>query len=210
MTSFAVDRDRMKQALSSEKMYVDVVPALTQKTEKQRYYRTDHHWTSYGAFLAYQQYAKQVLQKEAVEDDYKKTSVYHDFYGTSYKKSLYFPGKAKTSGSRYDLFLGGNTFLVDIKTTAHTGRTLLLLKDSFANAFVPFLTEDYDRILMVDVRYKSQKMETILEENEDITDVLVLYNTEKLMQNRKLSRLKLTPDKKKKKDSIKEFDLDDL
>ena len=108
------------------------------------------------------------------------------------------------------MFLGGNTFLVDIKTTAHTGRTLLLLKDSFANAFVPFLTEDYDRILMVDVRYGSQKMETILEENEDITDVLVLYNTEKLMQNRKLSRLKLTPDKKKKKDSIKEFDLDDL
>ena len=38
-------------------------------------------------------------------------------------------------------------------TTADTGRTLLLLKDSYANCFVQFLTPYYDRILMIDPRY---------------------------------------------------------
>ena len=54
---------------------------------------------------------------------------------------------------KYSVFFGGNYGLVNIKTNAGTGKSLLLIKDSFANSLVPLLTADYDSITMVDLRY---------------------------------------------------------
>lgn len=50
-------------------------------------------------------------------------------------------------------------------------RHLLLVKDSFANAFVPFLTEDYETITMIDLRYCRDSMRDLADE---ATDILVL------------------------------------
>ena len=69
------------------------------------------------------------------------------------------------------------------------------MKDSFANCFVPFLTEDYDRIVMIDYRYGKIPMGTILSEYSDITDVLVMFNTDKFMENTKLGKLAQTEKK---------------
>ena len=48
---------------------------------------------------------------------------------------------------------------------------LLLVKDSFANAFVPFLTGDYETITMIDLRYYRDSMQSLADES---TDILVL------------------------------------
>ena len=57
--------------------------------------------------------------------------------------SLYAAEKLKTR-DKYGMFLNGNHPLTEIRTMASTGRKLLLIKDSYANCFVPFLTGDLD------------------------------------------------------------------
>lgn len=63
--------------------------------------------------------------------------------------SLYDSSKLKTR-DQYGVFLGGNTSLIDIKTVSESQRRLLLVKDSFANSFVPFLTP-YFREIVVEI-----------------------------------------------------------
>ena len=91
--------------------------------------------------------------------------------------------------NRYDVFFGGNTSRITIDTKAGTGKTLLVLKDSFANCFVPFLTGEYDRIILLDYRYGKQAVSQVVEENNGVTDVLVLYNTDKFKQDTHLHKL---------------------
>ena len=76
---------------------------------------------------------------------------------------------------QYSYFLSSNNPLVSIETGVKNGKTLLVLKDSFANAFLPFLTEEYERILVVDPRYQRSGILDMLQQ-ETITDILVLYN----------------------------------
>lgn len=76
---------------------------------------------------------------------------------------------------KYTVFFGGNHARVDIQTTADTGRCLLLIKDSYANAFVQFLYPYFDRIIMIDPRYCYDSADTIIR-REGVTDVLFLYN----------------------------------
>lgn len=56
------------------------------KNGTQVYYKTDHHWTSEGAYLAYCALAKELSFTAKGESDYEVTS-YDDFYGTTYSSS---------------------------------------------------------------------------------------------------------------------------
>ena len=87
---------------------------------------------------------------------------------------------------------GSNYDLVHIETGINNGKTLLLIKDSFSNSFVPFLTQDYEHIYMLDPRYVSVKMKIYrkgIEMQNEITDVLVMMNMEKFMQNKDMWRV---------------------
>ena len=66
-----------------------------------------------------------------------------------------------------------------------------MIKDSFANAFVPFLADSYDNIYMVDLRYFNEDMQAYLKE-KNITDILVLYNVSNFVTDRNLYKLKGT------------------
>ena len=55
------------------------------------------------------------------------------------------------------------------------GRRLLVFNDSYGNSMIPFLTQNYAYIAVVDIRYFTQKVSTYLAENS-FDDVLVLYN----------------------------------
>lgn len=52
---------------------------------------------------------------------------------------------------------------------------LLLVKDSYANSFVPFLTPYFREIVLVDPRYYSGTIEDIMDTYR-ITDVMFLYS----------------------------------
>ena len=53
---------------------------------------------------------------------------------------------------------------------------LLIIKDSFANSMIPFLTENYKKIHVIDLRYYNNRVSEYIKENMNIKDVLILYN----------------------------------
>ncbi len=101
--------------------------------------------------------------------------------------SLYFPDKLEGK-DKYLYFLGGNDAKLDVDTGLDTGRTLLLIKDSYANCFLPFLTRDFDRIIVVDMRYYKGLIPELVS-SEGVTDVLVLYNLKSFCEDKYLQFL---------------------
>lgn len=88
--------------------------------------------------------------------------------------SLYDSSKLETK-DQYGVFLGGNTSLIDIRTVSTSQKRLLVVKDSFANSFIPFLAPYYREIVVVDPRYYSGMIEDIMSSYR-ITDALFLYS----------------------------------
>ncbi|MGN1024744.1 MAG: DHHW family protein [Lachnospiraceae bacterium] len=194
-------------------LWVDVDSALAAHKEEPIFYRTDHHWTTLGAYYGYGAYEKALGEEPLPVEDFTKTAASNDFLGTVYSKvgyarqkdtleiwtptgqdakafhltadgtldqdSLYVTSYLDTK-DKYSTFLGGNHALAVITNTndekKHNEKTLLVIKDSFANCLVPFLANHYDRIVLVDLRYLKQKVSDICDEY-DVTDVLLLYNT---------------------------------
>lgn len=58
------------------------------------------------------------------------------------------------------------------------GKTLFVIKDSYANSLIPLLTAHYENIYVVDLRYFNGKLFQLMEqyEPEQGMDVLVLYD----------------------------------
>lgn len=58
-------------------------------SDEQIYYKTDHHWTSLGAYTAYGRYCEDNVLEYTGMDDFE-VSTYENFYGTTYSSSGYF------------------------------------------------------------------------------------------------------------------------
>ncbi len=178
------------------------------------YYHTDHHWTTAGAQAAYGVWAAATGHTAR---SYTLTQAADSFRGTLYSKVLlpdsaydavdYCPDitivSADCDGTerdslydltalekkdKYELFLGGNYAKAVIRTGTENGKHLLVIKDSFANCFVPFLAGDYETITMVDLRYCREKLQPLADEADDI---LVLYEITNFAADGNLFKLKL-------------------
>ena len=195
--------------------FLDVTDALMQHKGEAIYYRTDHHWTSLGAYYAFSDMAAG-LGIEQPAADYDIYPVTDRFEGTLASKSgchavtdvieLYVPQTelqyyvtldGERTATMYDreklnekdqyaVFLGGNDARVDITTTAETGKTLLIFKDSYANCFLQFLLPYYDRIVLLDARYYYGDADSVIS-REGVTDVLFLYNANTFLTDRVLA-----------------------
>jgi len=66
---------------------VDVFKPLQQMKQEPIYYRTDHHWTSKGAFYAYREVAKAMGLIPFELEDFIIETVSDAFYGTFYSKA---------------------------------------------------------------------------------------------------------------------------
>ena len=165
------------------------------------YYHTDHHWTTMGAQAAYRRWAE--VTGHTVREDALVCAT-EEFRGTLYSKVLlpdsvydsvyYAPeitaesvvcdGKdgtlydrdALTRKDKYELFLGGNYGQCVITTGTENGKHLLLVKYSFANAFVPFLLGDYETVTMIDLRYFRGSMAELAAESDDILVLTEITN----------------------------------
>ena len=180
------------------------------KKDTQLYYRTDHHWTTDGAYLAFEQVNSVMeLGNKVTYTDY---AVKNDFRGTLASKSgfvngmddaikIYLPAedsegyensviyysdtKEKTTQfyqvdsldtkDAYTVFGGSNHPMYTVRTPLDTDRHLLLIKDSYANSMVPFLSQCFSEIVVVDPRYFYDNIQDIIS-SESVTDVLFLYN----------------------------------
>ena len=206
--------DALQQKLEKEDVLISVEPVLDAHKEEEIYYRTDHHWTTLGAWYAYEQYTKAVggdLQRAQGKKKFRCIS--KDFYGTTYAKinyarqadkiEIYEPedklrvvynmGEKKTktlydvsflkTADQYSVFTGGNQAVLEITGGIKNGKTLLLIKESFANSILPFLAEDYEKLVVVDLRQLNVSGDRLLEMFSP-TDILILYNSAQFAQDK--------------------------
>lgn len=82
---------------------------------------------------------------------------------------------ADAEGSNaYGCFIWGDNPLIKItKTEPENNKKILVVKESFGNAFVPFLINNYDEVHAIDFRHYSGNIKDYCDEN-GITDVLFL------------------------------------
>ena len=220
--------DQVQKAMKDYN-FVDVRDTLMDHNDEYIYYKTDHHWTSAGACLAYDVWSERTGGEAETEDGLVKNVVSDKFRGSLYSKILdadsaydeiwtYGLQKDDAFGSKdctvtidekqqldsiyddemlqkkdkYAYFLSGNYGQVHIQNqkaaSKAKGKNILIIKDSFANSFVPFATQDYENIYMVDLRYYNGDMKSYLQKH-NITDVLVLYNISNFISDRNLHKL---------------------
>lgn len=80
------------------------------------------------------------------------------------------------AASKYNCFIGGDQPFSEIHNPEKTnGSTCLVVKESFGNAFVPFLVDHYEYVYVVDYRYYPSSLPKLIEEKK-IQDVLFLNN----------------------------------
>ena len=72
----------------------------------------------------------------------------YDSYGYPYNSSLYDREKLR-SGYMYDMYLGNNAPMTEIETSVNNERSLLVVKDSYADCFIPFLIQHYSLITVL-------------------------------------------------------------
>lgn len=81
---------------------------------------------------------------------------------------------------KYPVFLDGNHSLVKIENPKADLGNLLIIKDSYAQSFAPFLSHNYKKIYMIDLRYYRGYISEFIKENE-IDEMLFMYGTDTLL-----------------------------
>ena len=89
--------------------------------------------------------------------------------------STIFADYATGGGNTYSVFLHGDLPLTHIKTKANTGRKIVVVKESFGNAFSPFMVSHYDEVFIVDQRYFQLGLIDFIQQN-GVTDLLFINN----------------------------------
>lgn len=134
----------------------------------------------YGTTYAKINYARQADKIEIYEPADKLRVVYN--MGEKKTKTLYDFSFLKTA-DQYSVFTGGNQAVLEITGGIKNGKTLLLIKDSFANSILPFLAEDYEKLVVVDLRQLNVSGDRLLEMFSP-TDILILYNSAQFAQDK--------------------------
>lgn len=75
--------------LDKEVTYIDGFDFLRPHAEEEIYYRTDHHWTTYGAYLAYAAYAKEKGWQPLSQTDFAIQTVSNSFLGSYHTRSQF-------------------------------------------------------------------------------------------------------------------------
>ena len=78
---------------------------------------------------------------------------------------------------KYTFFLGGNIPRAVVDTGTENAPSLLILRDSYADSLVPFLTDAFSEIHLIDLRYYTGSVREYIAENS-IDRVLLLYSTD--------------------------------
>jgi len=164
------------------------------------YFRTDHHWTALGAYYGYLAFAEAAGFDPVTIYEYTEFAIprFIGSYGMPspnsairnspdtlyyYKldKDITFSRNLFTffgdDGNRpsYKIFLGGDVALIDFTSSNKNGRTLIVIKDSFANALVPWAAPHYERVVVLDQRFFNGDVSEFLGDSPD-ADILILHD----------------------------------
>lgn len=79
--------DEVKSKLNDKVVFPDLLSTMSDHKDEYIYYKTDHHWTTLGAYYGYRNWAEGVGIAGHTLDDYSLTTVTDQFYGTVYSKA---------------------------------------------------------------------------------------------------------------------------
>lgn len=190
-------------------VWVDVAGSLADHAGEPVFYRTDHHWTSLGAYYGC------CAMMEAMGEEPAKLGeasvVSESFNGTLYSTSgihwlepdiieRYISGETVTvqdgetthglyvdrfleEKDKYASFLGGNAPLYIVRNSeAASQQKLLVVRDSYSDSLAPFLSEQFAEIHLLDLRYYRTSVARYAEEN-GIDQIFVCYSVENFVKD---------------------------
>lgn len=191
---------------------VDVFSALIAHSSENIYYRTDHHWTSLGAYYAYcawrgieptaEEWTQEILCSnfrgttwnkvplpsvpvEEITAWYQHLNRHVSYNNGQYETESIYERKYLNGSDQYAVFLNSNQAQTVIAGSGKSGK-LLLMKDSYGNTFAQFPVEDYAEVHVIDLRFFKGDVAEYAKEN-GITDTLVLYGTQNFVSDTTLS-----------------------
>ena len=188
---------------------IDVYSSLLTSKSHSLYFKTDHHWTTDGAYVAYAKYMEMSGGPVAEQTDFTRKEN-GEFYGSLYlkaksqlteqeqdtifyyditeKNDIFIRMRAEdnvteygvgapmfnTDVHNYSLFFGGDNPLMEITNNSNPdGKTVVVIKDSYANAFIPWLAASSSKVIVIDPRsFGGSLIEEI--EKYEVDEVLVL------------------------------------
>lgn len=107
---------------------------------------------------------------EGSENYYVKASTKENGAIVEYNSRIFV---APEGTPKYSVFMGGDHSFAKIDTNAPGGKTILVIKDSYANAMLPLLTNTYTTVIAVDPRSYYGTVADIVDEY-DVDDILIM------------------------------------
>lgn len=191
---------------------VDVYDVLMQHRTEYEYFRTDHHWTTLGAYYAYTEFCKAKGITPESLDAYSKKQDFDGFLGSFYNDTsdaklkanpdtvtAYYPNAESichvtasdgkkydwpviydvsnyNAGLKYSTFIASDNPYTEIENKdLSDGSSCIVVKESFGNAFIPFLVDHYQTVYVVDYRYWTGSISKLAQDKK-VNDVLFLNN----------------------------------
>jgi hypothetical protein len=189
---------------------IDIYSLLQSHSSEDIYYRTDHHWTSLGAYYGYEALSASMGYTAPDISTYDRKTVTNSFCGTNWSSSGFTwvkPDSMETfvddsgvdvdnyskgadsapvqSGlyakdfldkkDKYSYFMGGVTPLLHVKTENSSAPSLLIIRDSYTDSLLPFLTQNYSDIYVIDLRYFRNNAAEFAKDKQ-VDSVLILYS----------------------------------
>ena len=213
--------DTFSQGLDDSVHIVEAYEKLTAHKDEGLYYKTDHHWTTLGAYYAYDAFCESYGIETLPLESFTRETVTDSFYGSLFSKgnfvfakpdnmelfypkeenplSVYYVADDRTETSlyemshlekkdKYSVFLDNNHPMIKINTNIKNGKKLAIIKDSYANAVVPFLANHFEEIHILDLRFLNLSIPDYMTQ-EGIEDILMIYNVQNFSKENKFSLL---------------------
>ena len=184
---------------------VDAMEVMDRHSGEYLFYRTDHHWTSLGAYYASYAYCRAnglvprqlgsyetVVRTGCVGSLYSFCASPQNILKTNPDYTVYHLPEADCTmtigGYEYPLmntdtkyyssgFIYGDNPLSVITTDNAFGRNLIIFKESYGNCFVPYMVDYYDTVIVCDIRSFKGSLSSLIAEY-GITDALIINNVQ--------------------------------
>ena len=78
-------------------------------------------------------------------------------------------------GNCYSMFIGADAVHCKITTEHKNGRKIAVFKESYGNAFIPYLVSNFEEIYVIDIRYFGKNAISYMQQ-QGVTDVLFINN----------------------------------
>lgn len=166
--------------------FLDVTETLKAARERstgkeaadQLYYRTDHHWTSLGAYYAYEAFCRETDREVPDLSEYEIRTLSEEFYGTSYARAgLYIlkpdimTSMLKKDGVKVQVDYGtgeAEDSLYDESFLSRRDKYRVFLKGNYPLTRITTSNQNGEKLLLIKDSYANTFVQFLVEDYEEI------------------------------------------